>query len=255
LKHIKSEPKPDGNTSVHPDESKKRKRDETEVAPNTVEKENSVFKECHTPPDQSQVLEEHQRLLEEIGNQSAEFSAIEATNVLKGFTSKPSTTQRVTKMSHLFISPPKTNYSEIFKPDSVSKFYNQAAFESSVPMTTSFRTIQSTCPSRFSDDIPPPVQSIPTDERPPKRSKIEKIVSKLREDNRRLFENQIAIMNHLAYMSLDNQVSRNWQNNALSIRLNMPPPAPIPFQPPNFNMNTPDISSSSDASSPTAPSK
>jgi len=36
--------------------------------------------------------------------------------------------------------------------------------------------------------------------------------------------------------------------------LHLPPPIDVPFQPPMVNLHVPDISSSSDASSPTAPS-
>lgn len=118
----------------------------------------------------------------------------------------------------------------------------------------SFRTLQSTCSYIFSDGVPRLPQSIPTDEIPPKRSKIEKNTSKTRDDIRKLCENQIAIMNHLAYNTLELQIQRNWQASALNILLNMPPLAANPLQPSVFNMNPPDVSSSSDASSPTAPS-
>lgn len=178
------------------------------------------------PQDQSPVLEEHGVLLSNFQTQAS--SMAQATDVLQGFASKSVKTSKVTKFSHLFISPPKTDLSTLFKPNDVSKFFNQAAFKSSVPMSSQ-HTIQSKCPSYFSNNLQFSLKSITTDERPPKRSKMEKNTGKTCDDIHKLFENQIQIMNHLSYYTLHNQVHRNWQTSALSIRLNLPPPADIPF--------------------------
>jgi len=61
-----------------------------------------------------------------------------------------------------------------------------------------------------------------------KGQKMEKNTSKTRDDIRRLFENQVAIMNHLSYYTLHNQVHTNWQTSALSLRLNLAQPTDIP---------------------------
>lgn len=125
----------------------------------------------------------------------------QANDVLQGFASKSVKTTKVTKFSHLFISPPKTDLSTLFKLDDVRKKFNQAAFKSNVPMSSQ-HTIESNSPSYFSNNLQFSLKSIPTDERPPKRSKMEKNTSKTCGDIRKLFENKIQIMNHLSYYML-----------------------------------------------------
>ena len=232
------------NKDAADDISKKRKREDTGK---------SILKESQ-PRDHSQeqtpILEEHGALLSNFQTQAS--SMAQATDVLQSFATKSVKATKVSKFSHLFVSPPKTDLSALFKPDDISKFFNQAAFETSVPMS-SLHTIQSTCPSNFSNKSKSDPKSVHTDERPPKRSKMEKNTSKTRDDIRRLFENQVHIMNHLNYYTQHNQIHTTWQTSALSFSLNFPPPTDIPVQPPSFNLHVPDISSSSDASSPTAP--
>jgi len=176
-----------------------------------------------------------------------------ATNVLQSFISPPATATRVSKFSQLFISPPKTDLSALFKPESVSKFFNQRPFETSVPMS-SLRTIQFTCPPFPSANFRS-TQSFSTDERPPKRSKIEKDTSKIKGDIRKLFENQAAMMNHMSYNTFNDIVYRNWIAKLMAANFEVPPPFENPFNVPVYKMKVPDDSSSSDASSPTAASK
>jgi len=154
------------------DLSKKRKR--VEGSYGKLKLERSQLPD-HTL-DQSPVLEEHGVLLSNFQTQAS--SMVKAIDVLQSFASKAT---KVSKFSHLFISPPKTDFSALFKYDDVSKFFNQHAFESSVPMS-SLHSVQSTCPSNFSNKSPTVPASVPTDERPPKRSKIEKNTSKTRDD-------------------------------------------------------------------------
>ena len=197
------------------------------------------------------MLEEHGVLLSNFQTQAA--SAVDATNFLHSFTSKPISATRVSKFSQLFISPPKPDLSAIFKPDSVSKFFNQRPFETSVPMN-SFRTLQSTCPS-FHYDSFRPTQSFSTDERPPKRSKMEKDASKIRADIPKLFENQAAMMNHMSFNTFNDTVYRNWIAKLMGANFEVSPPFENPFAVPVYKMQVPDNSSSSHASSPTATSK
>lgn len=95
-------------------------------------------------------------------------SIAQATDVLQSFATKSVKATKVSKLSHLFISRPKTDLSALFKPDEVSKFFNQAAFETSVPMS-SLNSMQSACPSKFPDISHSDAKDVPTDERPSKR--------------------------------------------------------------------------------------
>jgi len=94
----------------------------------------------------------------------------QATDVLQSLVTKFVKTTKVTKFSNLFISPLKTDLSALFKPDYVSKFFNQAAFETFVPMS-SLNSMQSAYPSNFSKHSQSAPENMHTDERPPKRSK------------------------------------------------------------------------------------
>lgn len=229
------------------DVSKKRKRNDDDTGKPKPEKS----KLPDHPSDQSPVLEEHGVLLSNFQTQAS--SMIKATDVLQSFTSNAVKATKVSKFSHLFISPPKTDFSALFKSDDVSKFFHPPAFESSVPMS-SLHSVQSACPSNFSNKPSSDPKSGSKEERPPKKSRLEKSSDKTRDAMRKLFENQVYIMNHLSYYTHHNQVHQTWQTSALSISLNLPPPTDLPVQPPIYNLHVPDISSSSDASSPTAPS-
>ena len=230
------------------DVSKKRKRDDNDDA-GKPKHERSKLPD-HSA-DQSPILEEHEVLLSNFQTQAS--SMVQATNVLQSFASKAVKATKVSKFSHLFISPPKTDFSALFKSDDISKFFNPPAFESSVPMS-SLHSVQSACPSNFTNKPHSEPQSEHTDEKPPKKSRLEKSLEKTRDAMRKLFENQVHIMSHISYFTQHNQVHTTWQTSALSISLNLPPPTEFPVQPPLYNLHAPDISSSSDASSPTAPS-
>ncbi|AES78647.1 hypothetical protein MTR_7g037600 [Medicago truncatula] len=197
----------------------KRKREESGLEDLSQAVRNSAVLSAEQPPD------------------PASFSALDATNVLQSFISKPITATRVSKFSQLFISPPKPDLSALFKPDSVSIFFNQRPFETSVPMS-SFRTLQSTCPP-FKTDGFRPTQSFSTDERPPKRSIMEKDASKIRADIRKLFENQATMMNHMSFNTFNDIVYRNWVGKLMGANFEVPPPFENPFAVPVYKMQVP----------------
>ncbi|KEH20461.1 hypothetical protein MTR_8g078850 [Medicago truncatula] len=247
IKHMKKD------SEEFSEKNLKRKREESGLEDISQAIRNSAVLSAEQTPDRSPVLEEHGVLLSNFQTQAASFSALDASNVLQSFTAKSITATRVSKFSQLFISPPKPDMSALFKPDSVSKFFNQQRFESSVPMS-SFRTLQSTCPP-FNTDGFRPTQTFSTDKRPPKRSKLEKDASKIRADIRKVFENQAAMMNHMSFNTFNDTVYRNWIGKLMGANFEVPPPFENPFAVPVYKMQVPDNSSSSDASSPTAPSK
>jgi hypothetical protein len=256
ISHMKSEPF--SSEPAPPSDQLKRKREENEPAKVAAEAakippECSPERSAERSQQPSPVLEEHQNLLAEFGNQISSFSAYGATEVLRGFTSNPSPPIRVSQAADLFISPPKTNFSELFRPDSVNKFFNQfPKFDSSVPLD-SFRTIQSsvpTLPGLFYDTCP----SFPSmNERPSKRSKIEEDSSKIMKEIARLSAGQQAIIHRMEYESTENQRHREWVSQTLSNAFKVPLPNVRPYRPPRLDIPIPDASSSSDASSPTIP--
>ena len=191
------------NKVVYDDVSKKRKRDDGDTGKTILE---GSQPQDH-PQEQSPILEEHGVLL--LNFQTQASSIAQATDVLQSLASKSVKTTKVTNFIHLFVSPPKTDLSTLFKPNDIEKFFNQAAFETYVPMSP-LHTIQSACPSNFSNKSQSDPKSVHTDERPPKRWKIEKNTSTTRDDIRRLFENQVQIMNHLNYYTHQNQIHTTW---------------------------------------------
>jgi len=161
----------------------------------------------------------------------------------------------VSNTSQLFTSPPQTDFSPLFNSSSISKFFNSLPqFDGSHPLE-SFTTLQSNCPTFPSNPskAAPSCSTHPaaTDERPFKRSKIEKDLSKIKKYVRRILEGQQACLSHHVYNKMENQTQWNWISNTLSTRYNVPPPAELPFPPPQHFFPAPDEDSSSDGSSPT----
>jgi hypothetical protein len=212
----------------------------------------------HSPnrsQQRSPVLEEHQDLLEDFGNQTAIFNDIQATQILQSFKSNLPPPTKVSNTSQLFTSPPQADFSPLFNSNSISKFFNSLPqFDGSNPLE-SFTTLQSNCPTMPSN----PSKAAPststhaaaTDERPPKRSRIEKDLSKIKKYLRRLLEGQQACLSHHVYNKMENQTQRGWISNTLSTRYCVPPPAELPFPPPQYFIPAPSDDSSSDDSSPT----
>ena len=127
-------------------------------------------------------------------------------------------------------------------------------FNSSINLE-SFTTLQSNCPTLpfMPSKVAPSrsTQKTSTDPRPPKRSKMEKDISKIRKDIPRIFASLTSILSHQVYNKIELQILRDWIVNTLSVRYNVPPPVYHPFPPPQFVVPSPEASSSSDDSSPT----
>ncbi|PNX94714.1 hypothetical protein L195_g017892 [Trifolium pratense] len=91
-----------------------------------------------------------------------------------------------------------------------------------------------------------------TDPRPPKRTKIEKRVSKMKKDLTQLMKGMAMQNNMLMYIMLEFQIMRNWLNECVCTPLQIVPPPPNP-PPPVEPFPQPENSTSSDDSSPTVP--
>jgi len=119
----------------------------------------------------------------------------------------------------------------------------------------SFTTLQSNCPTLPSNPskVAPSCSThhAATDERPSKRYKIEKDLSKIKKYLRRILKGQQACLSHHVYKKMENQTQRNWISNTLSTRYSVPPPAELPYPPPQHFFPAPDEDYSSDDSSPT----
>ncbi|KEH21882.1 hypothetical protein MTR_7g023210 [Medicago truncatula] len=89
-------------------------------------------------------------------------------------------------------------------------------------------------------------------ERPTKRSKVEKDCSKTRSDLTRVIEGNNAILHYLSWMTYEMTLSRKWKDS-ISDKNEFARPEQNPFLVPMYPMFMPTISSSSDASSPTIP--
>jgi hypothetical protein len=244
LSHMKQEP------DVEPQTDLKRKREDESALQNPVP-ENASDEHCIPPersPERSPVMEEDQELLANFGN-NASFSNVKASEILQSLTEKPP----VTKSSNLFISPQKHEYSALFQPDSVDKLFAPQGFDTSVQMD-SFKSLQTnlTFPSRFTESPSMAQRIVENNERPTKRSKVEKDCSKTRNDLTRVIEGNNAILHYLSWLTYEATLSRKWKNT-MSDKNEVPKPEQNPFPVPMYPMFMPTISSSSDASSPTIP--
>ena len=145
------------------------------------------------------MIEEDQELLANVGN-NASLSNVKASEILLSFTEK----SPITKPSNLFVSPQKHDYSALFQPDSVDKFFVPQNFESSV-QTDSFKSLQTnlTFPSRLTDSPSMAQRIVESHERPTKRSKVEKYCSKTRSDLTRVIEGNNAILHYLSWMTCE----------------------------------------------------
>lgn len=153
----------------------------------------------------------------------------------------------------MFISPQKHDYSALFQSDSVDKFFVPQAFDSSVQMD-SLKSLQTNLsfPSRFNESPSMAQRIVEHNERPTKRSKVEKDCSKTRSDLTRVIEGNNAILHYLSWMTFEMSLSRKWKDS-ISDKNEFARPEQNPFPVPMYPMFMPTISSSSDASSPTIP--
>jgi len=95
----------------------------------------------------------------------------------------------------IYVSPPKHSYSALFRSESIDKFFMDPPFYDSSVL------LKSTSPSfnvLTGTSLPPSM-----DERPPKRSKTEKNIRRIRKDILKVFEALHGIMNHIVYDSME----------------------------------------------------
>jgi len=119
---------------------------------------------------------------------------------MKSFFQEAAPSNKVSVAAPLSTSSPKHNYSALFRSESIDKFFVDPLFyESSVP-------VKSTSPSfnvLTGASIPPSMG-----EKPPKRSKIEKNIRRIRKDILKLFEALHGIMNHIMYDSMERNTTQ-----------------------------------------------
>ncbi|KEH16152.1 hypothetical protein MTR_0299s0010 [Medicago truncatula] len=190
LSHMKQEPVDE------PPSDLKRKREDGSALQNPV-LENASDEHCNPPecsPERSPVMEEDQELLENFGN-NASLKNVKALEILQSFTEKPP----ITKPSKLFISPQKHDYSALFQSDSMDSF-------KSLQTNLSF-------PSRFNESPSMAQRIFEHNERPTKRSKVEKDCSKTRSDLTRVIEGNNAILHYLSWMTYEMTLSRKWKDS------------------------------------------
>ncbi|MCH80750.1 hypothetical protein A2U01_0001523 [Trifolium medium] len=183
-----------------------------------------------------------------------------------------STEQRAGKFLHGFYSTTTPFNTSLFSPvlnssqgsmetflstDPVQQYLN-TGFTMSAPifsdgtmpsLPTSFATIDSFCSSAQPNSSGMPEKDSENVPRPPKKSKIEKDVGKLRKNMLKLFEGLSNQNDMLQYLMIDTQVMRDWMIHYLCPSLKIFPP-PANYAPPALDFPKPDNSTSSDDSSP-----
>jgi len=191
-------------------------------------------------------MEEDQELLANFGNDS---SFVKASEILKSFTEN----LPITRPSNLSVSPQKHDYSTLFQADSVDKLFAPQGFDTSVQMDY-FKSLQPnlTFPSRFADPPSMAQRIVENNDRPTKRSKVEKDYNKTRGDLTRVIEGNNAILHYLSWMTYEMTLSRKWKNT-ISDKNEVARQEQNPFPVRMYPMFMPTISSSFDASSPTIP--
>jgi len=110
----------------------------------------------------------------------------------------------------------------------IQLYFYPPFYESSVPLK-SYHNVQSTSPSfnvLTGAPLPPCM-----DEPPPKKTKIEREIKKIRKDVLKLFEAFHGIMNHTVYDSMESTCLRQWYNS-LSAKWGIDAPMTNPFPPP-----------------------
>jgi len=205
--------------------------------------------EIEPPRESSPVSNDHARLLENL-DKNPIFPRFQNLVEMQSFFGEVAPANKISVVAPLYVSPPKNNYAALFHPESAGRFFmNPSFYESSVPLK-SFHTLQSTSPSfnvLTCASLPPSM-----DERPPKRSKTEKNIRKIRKNILKLFEALHGILNHIVYDSMERTTLRQW-HNSLSARWSIDAPMTNPFPPPPaIPMHVPSNSSSSDGSSPSS---
>jgi len=154
-----------------------------------------------TPRESSPVSKEHARLLENFAKNPI-FPKFQNLTEMKSFFEEAAPANKVFVAAPIYASPPKHNYSALFRAESIDKFFlDSPLFDSSVPLKSnspSFNVLTGA-------SLPPP-----KDERPPKRSKTEKNIRRIRKDILKLFHALHGIMNHIMYDSMERTLLRQW---------------------------------------------
>ena len=219
-------------------------------------RENPISKEhllqCLQPEleplrESSPVSKDHARLLENFAKNPL-FPKFQNLVEMQSFFENTTPTNKVSVAAPLYVSPPKHNYSALFRSESIDNFFmDQPFYESFVPLK-SYHHVQSTSPSfnvLTGASLPPSM-----DEPPPKKTKIEREIKKIRKDVLKLFEAFHGIMNHTVYDSMESTCLRQWYNS-LSAKWGIDAPMANHFPPPPaIPMPVPSNSSFSDGSSP-----
>jgi hypothetical protein len=192
----------------------------------------------------SPVSKDHARLLENFA-QNPIFPKFQNLYEMQSFFGEIAPTNKLSVAAPLYVSPPKHNYSALFRSESIDKFFMDPPFYES---PTPHHKMQSSSPSfnvLTGASLPPSM-----DEPPPKKTRVEREIRKIRKDVLKLFEAFHGIMNHTVYDSMENTCLRQWYNS-LSAKWGVEPPMTNPFPPPPaIPMPVPSNSSSSDGSSP-----
>jgi len=196
-----------------------------------------------TPRESSPVSKEHARLLENFAKNPI-FLKFQNLTEMKSFFEEAAPANKVSVAAPIYASPPKHNYSALFRSESIDKFFLDS------PLFDSFVPLKSNSPSfnvLTGASLPPP-----KDERPPKRSKTEKNIRRIRKDILKLFHALHRIMKHIMYDSMERTLLRQWYTS-LAARWGVDAPIANTFPPPPaVPMPVPSESSSSDGSSPSS---
>ena len=188
----------------------------------------SLQPELEPPRESSPVSKDHARLLENFAKNPL-FPKFQNLVDMQSFFENTAPTNKASAAAPLYVSPPKTNYSALFRSESIDKFFMDPPFyESSVP-PKSYHNVQFTSPSfnvLTGAPLPPCM-----DEPPPKKTKIEREIKKIRKDVLKLFEAFHGIMNHTVYDSMESTCLRQWYNS-LSAKWGIDAPMTNPFPPP-----------------------
>jgi hypothetical protein len=204
---------------------------------------NCLQNEITTPRESSPVSQEHARLLDNFAKHPI-LPKFQNLDAMKSLFAEAAPANKVSVAAPIFISPPRHSYSALFRSESIDKFFADPPFyDSSVPMKSaspSFNVLTGA-------SLPPSIN-----ERPPKRSKTEKNIRRIRKDILKLFEFLHGIMNHIVYDSMERTLIRQWFTS-LAARWGVDAPMANPFPPPPaMPMPVPSESSSSDGSSPSS---
>ncbi|AES63476.1 hypothetical protein MTR_2g009130 [Medicago truncatula] len=204
---------------------------------NCLQNETTTHREC------SPVSQEHAKLLDNFAKNPI-LPKFQNMNEMKSFFEEAAPANKLSVAAPIFVSPPRQNYSALFRSESIDKFFADPPFyDSSVPL-------QSASPSfnvLTGASLPPSMN-----EHPPKRSKTEKNIRRIRKDILKMFESLHGIMNHIVYDSMERTLLRQWYTS-LAAKWGVDAPMANPFPPPPaIPMPVPSASSSSDASSPSS---